>query len=521
MHQYFENFGLENLRTEPIFPILIQYVLEEGKFLPGYRCAYMYKNLGRAEIIATLAPTKTRDKVEILALNTHLMGNCFWKLRVAYSGILRGGNTKTDPYTYAVSFQDMKGNHFAPVNVIRADVIPSFLEGDVVELQMAAFPYKVGYYPDGEAYNQTLNLKACGLDVEFADGIFALGSFSENEEVKDTVLIKGPIENIEEFQTCDGEKFVNFWVATIQTPFGFLDIPHTKAMVSSEQMEYMKPGCHLVAEGILAGDAAVRDFQGGAVFNEENCLRLLRSCLKYGDWERLENALGEDCVYRGEDGVSAGREVILDKLKASSSLPAEARKTLTRLASLAQAGAKFRAGKRCILAGSEEGGTDEDFIFLTTGQDGKIQTIDWVGRDKPDSYMAEPDSFEYGEYETFQPRHLNRSVTGWLEAFKNSYDVLSYGLNEIYFGLEPEVRLSAPGFNEEMPDKEDIFFYLEQAMIARKAAGRKPKTEIINLPDGRPALLILDGSEKYTLTLETSAKGRIARLDMKLEDGHP
>ena len=44
------------------------------------------------------------------------------------------------------------GSGMLPIHIINADVLPSFLEDDVVSMQMCAFPLDINYYADEDDY---------------------------------------------------------------------------------------------------------------------------------------------------------------------------------------------------------------------------------------------------------------------------------------------------------------------------------------------------------------------------------
>ncbi len=145
MGVFFKNFGMDIFAQEQYFAFLTKCVCEEGEIFSGYACTYFYKNWGLAEMIVTVSPDAESGQNEVLGFNTHIMGNCFWKLRVSIMGI---GSKKYDPYSYSLIFNDMDGHGLIPINIIHADVIPSFLKDDVVRMQVCAFPLLIHYFQD-------------------------------------------------------------------------------------------------------------------------------------------------------------------------------------------------------------------------------------------------------------------------------------------------------------------------------------------------------------------------------------
>jgi hypothetical protein len=442
-------------------------------------------------------------------------------LKVAAPEVLRNREEGSDPYSFVVFFEREDAHSLIPVNIIHADVIPSFLENDIVELQVAAFPYHIQYFPDEDAFNDTLDMRIMGRSITYADGIFPLGIFRENDVDKDIVLIKGTVENIKEAESFDGEKETSFLVVKLSTPFGQLEMAHTLEMVDEKQREFVRPGCHVVAMGIISGDVAIKEYRDGAVYNEENCLRLLRSCMKYGDWERFEQALADDCVYRRMDGDIIGRDNVMAKLVAISNLIMEQKVThFTFLATIQKYDGvvrqpKFDPGKRCVAVSS---GTEDDiynFIFLTLNSGGKIVSIDQASNEG-NIYLARIDRVDIPEEpETFRPVQLERSPLEWLELIRTAYDELDFDKGEFYFGLEPTICLSAPDLAEDLHGNEDVYLYFDGQTKTIREQGIPVATEIVEFSKDSHGLLITCGNEKCLLTVQVSARERLQYVNIE------
>ena len=520
MPQHFMNFGLNAFKDEKTFLQLLGFINEQGQTFVGYKCKYIYKSIGQAEMIATVEHSVKDDNFQLIGFNNHLIGSCIWKLKVSAPEILRSSK-QDDPYSYVVCFKGLDGHGLLPINIIHADVVPSFLENDVVDLQVAAFPYEISYVQDEEASDKFFDWQLMGKKLRFADGIFPQGIFSKDEEAKDIVLLKGMVKGIEHLATFDGQKAVQFLVATIDTQFGLLEIVHTLDMVSIEQREFIKPGCFLVGIGIVSGDVAIYEFQQGAVYDEENCLRLLRSCMKYGDWDRLQNALVEDCVYRRVDGDITGKNEVLAKFsEIFEQIATKGDEFYSFLATVGKVdgNTKFEIGKRCLAMSYKEPDNIGGFLFLSMTSDGKIQAIDQSSVEG-DVYhvrldLPEPEE----EEESYTPIRLERTAEEWLELIKSGYDELNFELKEFFFGMELSVILTAPDLDEDLTDKEKVFLYFANKVKCLKESGRDLITEIIRIADGSPGLLIIDGNEKFTMAVELSERGRIAKLKIEVSE---
>ena len=151
MAQYLKNFDLDYLGEESSFLSLIAHVCREGKIFHGYRCNYLYMNIGYAEMIVTTIDEDNSGNNSAIGLNNHKMGNCLWKLRVASPEIF--GRDEMNPYMFKVFFKGLDGKGVFPINLIHADVIPSYLEDDIVYMQVAAFPLLIDYYATADDAN--------------------------------------------------------------------------------------------------------------------------------------------------------------------------------------------------------------------------------------------------------------------------------------------------------------------------------------------------------------------------------
>ena len=158
--------------------MLIKYVCHTGKVFRGYRCNYLYENFGHAEMIVTTIDENNDGKNEVIGFNNHKIGGCFWKLRVAAPEIF--ARDEMNPYAFRVVFKGLDGNGIFPINLIHADVIPSYLENDIVCMQVAAFPLTVNYYATADDCDNAHEMFLMGKRLTVGDGIFPIGFFGKD-----------------------------------------------------------------------------------------------------------------------------------------------------------------------------------------------------------------------------------------------------------------------------------------------------------------------------------------------------
>ena len=150
MANFLENYGLEFLEDGDSIVGFLGYVAQEGKAKVGYYGdPYIYRLMGNLEV---WLKTEKRDEgeLQVSGFDTHCAGNCVW--RMVYSGIDITPE-ETSRLERALVFNGTEEHAgLIPIDVISADVLPSFLENDVMEMQVVALPLNIDYYEnDGSA----------------------------------------------------------------------------------------------------------------------------------------------------------------------------------------------------------------------------------------------------------------------------------------------------------------------------------------------------------------------------------
>ena len=152
MSNFIENLGLEFLlETEDDVDKLMCIVAREGTPIIGYYGApYLNLHFGDAQFIARTEIDQELRCIQITGLDTHSSGSCIWKSRV--SGIAISPKDAENTQRKCILKRMEDGSGMAVVNIVNADVLPSFLDNDEITLQMVAFPTLIEYFCDEDEY---------------------------------------------------------------------------------------------------------------------------------------------------------------------------------------------------------------------------------------------------------------------------------------------------------------------------------------------------------------------------------
>lgn len=299
--EYLRSYGLMAILDDDSKSLdLIRTTCRRPKILQGYVCQYLCRNYDYTEVSVTVMH---RDKYRViynnhhsvLGFNVHKRGNCFWRLFVGQK--CKCNIDERNPYFFTVMFKDGNGDAILPINILHADVIPSFLEDDYIVMQMVAFAKSVEYIANEDSKNfisaDTMSLIPLGV------------MDSDNSQL---VRIKGSIFEVAKRKVSMIGQQAEFLDITVRTPYGMIELVHTLDMVKPEQRHLIKPGNFYNAVCVLSGDVAIGEYKNGAVHDEENFLRLLWNCLDEGDFYRFYDVVSDICKFAFEDGrVIKGR----------------------------------------------------------------------------------------------------------------------------------------------------------------------------------------------------------------------
>lgn len=388
---FIENMGLDFLtETEENVDALIKTVAAEGEAITGYYGnPYFDLHLGNCQLVLDTELNAERKGVNVTDFHTHCDGNIVWEVRLNGMDLTPKGAEHTER-TVAVS--TLSGEGVAVVNILNADVLPSFMENDTVKLQMVAFATDFHYYKDAEEYE--LSVPADDLDRRFLleDGvIFPTGMMTnrapERENADNTAwmdsiaLIRGKVKHIFWGAVEFGDESHNtFLRVIIGTQFGDLMLVHTPEQVSEDELQNVAVGATFVGTCALSGDAAIYEYENGIVKDEKNNLQIMRYTFVKGDAERLRPVLSDDVVYASETTrmVFTGKDDVINRLKyVGENADVEYFAYMATIVSVddGEEVLPYPVGTRCIVLAIEKPNEYESVVFLEMDEDGNISKI--------------------------------------------------------------------------------------------------------------------------------------------------
>lgn len=391
MPLFLENFDLEFLReSEETFAGLLRDVAQNGKAIVGYHAPYINLHYGDVQMILRTKISEEKHSLEILDVDSHASGNAVWEARLSDIEINRKA---ADLLERRVVIKRVDGSGgMAVVSLVNADVLPSFLEDDLVKMQIVGFPELIQYFPDEDAYADSQPSLRNGQKFLLAEGsVFPSGllknrdpddpNFESNERLDDIVNIRGTVKALYHgvFE-LGGESANTFIRCVIDTEYGPLEIDHCLAQVDEAQRKNVRVGAIANFYGTLSGDVAIYEYEKGFIRDETHDISALRYAFCKGDAERLRCILAKDAIYLTEyDGTSCkGPDSIIERIK--SVQEKDSAKRFAHLATITDVSVgdsllKYGVGKRCIILASEKENNYKSIAFIDTDKDGNISRI--------------------------------------------------------------------------------------------------------------------------------------------------
>jgi len=385
---YFENFGLDFLNeSEDTLSALVKCVLSEGKAITGYSgLPYFNRHFGDVQVIARVG--KREDgTLEVTGLDMHSAGRCVWDVRLSGIAIDRKNADKMEKRC-VVNKKD--GSGMAIVNIVNADVLPSFREDEEITLQMVAFPEAIHYYENEEEYERAEEAKGSKFLAKNG-GVVPTGflhnrnpendDFDSDDHLDDLTLMRGTVKTIEYGSFGFAGKKENTYILTrIETEFGDVEIVHSVDDVDEDEEKNIKVGAEVSGVFVLSGDAAIYEYENGVVFDEEHDLIVLRDALEGTYVDRLYRIMTDDTRYLSENTGAdiTGREKIIEKIKEISKnakdagTPCFAQCATIISVDEGEEELPYGVDKRCLVLSYTEKDNYEAIGFIETDDDGRI-----------------------------------------------------------------------------------------------------------------------------------------------------
>ena len=391
MPNFIDNLGLgfiydDNETTTNFFGHLVQ----NGKAITGYYgCPNLFNSKGDIDFFVK---TRLNDEgnLEVAGLDTHCCGRNIWELRNTGMDITPKDSLLTERLFMFKNHAD--GSGMLPIHIINADVLPSFLEDDVVSMQMCAFPLDINYYADEDDYADHQPKTDDGKHWLISDGSLMALSFLHNHQMHnegdedvdystdDHVLFRGTVKRLNNgvLEMHEGEKINTYIRCVIDTPYGELHFAHTIDQIEEEQRENLKVGAVVFGTCVLSGDVAIREYDQGIIKDFDNNFKLLRQVLVKGQAERMRPVLSEDAVYISEASKKSyeGIEKIVDRFNyVHEEQSSKTFATPATIVSVDSEDLEYPVGTRCLLISYETEDNYSAIAFLDVNEEGNITRI--------------------------------------------------------------------------------------------------------------------------------------------------
>ena len=394
MPAYFENLNMEYfIESEDAYTSLMQLVASEGKGIWGYyKLPYINKHFGNAQVILR---TQMREQsaeinglqIQAVDMDTHTSGRRVWEVRVHEMNI---DKKERGPLEKRVVVTRMDGGGLAVVNIVNADVLPSYMGDDVIRMQMVAFPELIEYFKDEEDYTAHQPNDKDGHKCLTGEGsIFPAGmlknrnplspEFESDERLDDLTIVRGIVKELYwgkiEFE---GEEHDAFLKCIIDTDFGELEINHTIEQVAKQLRPNMKIGSTVVMYGTLSGDVAIYEYDKGMIRDEDHNLAAMRYMFAGSDPERIRSILAKDVVYLAQSGHKyEGADAVINQFKyVKKENPDKYFAHFARISEIKEeAEVEYPVDTRCLILAAGKETAYESIAFFDYDAEGYISRI--------------------------------------------------------------------------------------------------------------------------------------------------
>ena len=389
---YIENFGLDFLLDDENGEAFISTVLSEGKPIIGYYGRpYVNAEYGWPQFIVRTDVNEEANTFTISGIDTHLSGVTQWTVSLLGIDLNSEDEDKLSRRVIVKRLEDGRG--ITVLNLVNADVLPSFMENDVITAQVVGFPEWIRYYRDEDAYAEDQPDMSDEKKFLLADGaMMPMGllknrNASNPDKNKDPhsdnyMMIRGTVNSVKPGLCKFGDHtFCSFWDVVINTDFGPLEIVHTSDMVEESDLDLIQVGSVVYGVFVLSGDVAIGKYENGFVMDEETHLSLFRYSITEGDPERLRYVLADNAQYSSEDSkrTVSGRDDIIDRIQHVNSLRSDNKVNVYKATVVSvdegEENLPYGEGKRCLVLAYDDPNTYDSIAFLDTNEKGRITNI--------------------------------------------------------------------------------------------------------------------------------------------------
>lgn len=239
------------------------------------------------------------DEQTLMGAHMHIQGDTLWKLRASGHATIpeehaAGGK---DEACRICRFTDRSGKRAVSVLVSNADVVPSYVRGMPISLQVAAFPREIHYYSDMYPCRMALRKSHVGSRLYLKKG--APFSVSEASPVS---LLMAQVQSVQPVSLQIPE-IIHFLRIRVHTCFGKLDIIHTLDMVEEKERPLIRKGAILLMNGVISGNPVGNRYAISFPVRPEGWCCAIEDAVIFRRMERLERIWGNRLGPVTVDGV--------------------------------------------------------------------------------------------------------------------------------------------------------------------------------------------------------------------------
>lgn len=393
------------------------FLAHDGKEVPGYSNAfYLFTDTGSCEFWTHVRENHEKNRLEFAGIHTHGGNGCIWKMR--HTGIdLSPDCSSVREHIGMLTDQDGSIG-MIPVDIINADVLPSYMEGDIITVQVVGYPLDINYYENEEDYitnsrvieGETIKwiqpigtmLPLAYFDERYATSEFKSDVYSPVHYVSFAARVKSFQKGI--FRSRGFEK-TTYIRCNIETGFGSFELAHSLEQVPEIQRVNMRAGAIVSGTCLISGDVALDEYTNGAVKDHERVLRLIRYALSEKKIEKIAGVLNEKSVYISESSHEKffGKEAIMQRMKRVQESLQEDRKPRVDLAVITKTDSNasmYSVGTRCLALKYGGESIYEAVIFITLNAEGIIE----------DMRVSTDQSYHFS---TFKPKKTGSILDGF------------------------------------------------------------------------------------------------------------
>ncbi|MDD6095483.1 MAG: hypothetical protein PUC29_07060 [Clostridia bacterium] len=393
MANMLENLGLGFLRDdEEVFTSILGYIVHEGKPFMGYSgVPYIYKDTGTSEFWVSLEVNEEEKNMVVSKIHTH--GGNMSIMDFKHTGIdISPKDMQNDEHIGFLSLADGSAG-MIPIDIINADVLPSFMHNDDIQLQLIAYPLEINYYKNEEEYSKTLPKDKHGKTWGVAMGsLMALSflanhnkkTYDENKEYKSDKYVHFTAKVKELYRGTFGlgeDEKISYIRCVADTNYGEIEFDHAIDFVQEEQLDNIRVGAIIDGVCIISGDAAIGEYQDGAVFDLEHDLRLLRYVMSEGKVNKLKGVVNDNTQYisYSYDKIFKGTEEVIGKFKTvydnQQNSDTKHFAHMATITSVDDSGLEYPVGTKCLVLAYNEEDNYAAILFLDVDDDGRIENI--------------------------------------------------------------------------------------------------------------------------------------------------